>query len=188
VLCLLLLAPQPAHSQTYLHGYEGPYRGTVLDAETKQPLPGAVVLGVWMHVKIVPLHSSTIFYAARETVAQADGTFLLEARDIEENAPERTYPPYFEVYVPGYAPYRSSVFRTRGSRQGWFTTGAVIALPRLKDREERLKNLPSPHSYFISTKDLGDAPFVYAPRLVESINAEAVSLGLQPYPIPARKP
>jgi hypothetical protein len=29
----------------------GPYRGRVIDAETKQPLEGAVVLGVWAHEK-----------------------------------------------------------------------------------------------------------------------------------------
>jgi hypothetical protein len=55
----------------------GPIRARVLDAQTRQPIPGAVVLGVWTKVVSgLPYHHD--FVGVRETDTDADGRFELE--------------------------------------------------------------------------------------------------------------
>ena len=173
----------------YLDGYHGPYRGRVVDAETKQPIAGAVVVAVWSRQKIYPLHSTTARYAAREALTENDGTFVIHARELEENAPRYTLKPYFQIFFPGYGAYRTLVFTQRGFQHGTTFEGAgvTVGLPPLKTRKDRLENLISPFDLFASTEDVSDAPFKFTPNLVRLVNQEAVSLGLQPYPGPERK-
>ncbi|HUM17196.1 MAG TPA: hypothetical protein VL086_15985, partial [Candidatus Nitrosotalea sp.] len=40
-------AQAPETWDRYLDGYRGPYRGQVIDADTKAPLAGAVVVAMW---------------------------------------------------------------------------------------------------------------------------------------------
>lgn len=55
----------------------GPIRAQVLDAETRQPIPGAVVLGVWSKV-VGPLLYHHELVGVRETETDAEGRFELE--------------------------------------------------------------------------------------------------------------
>ena len=41
----------------YLDRPRGPYRGQVVDAETKAPLAGAVVVALWRRDRVYPVHS-----------------------------------------------------------------------------------------------------------------------------------
>jgi len=53
-------------------------QGRVLDAETRQPIRGAVVVGVWTTLSGLPgLHSHKLV-GVRETETDADGLFALE--------------------------------------------------------------------------------------------------------------
>ena len=53
-------------------------QGRVLDAETRQPIQGAVVVGVWTTLSGLPgLHSHKLV-GVRETETDADGQFALE--------------------------------------------------------------------------------------------------------------
>lgn len=167
----------------YLDGYHGPYRGRVLDAETKQPIAGASVVGVWSREKIYPLHSSTVFYATREILTEADGTFVLHAKELEEGAPQRTLKPYFHVFYPGYGSYRSRVFTQRGFQEGNIFEGEVtIGLPPLKTREERRQHLLE-----VSPYSLSETPFKEIPEFTRLLNQELVTQGLQPYPASGRQ-
>src|SRR5207253_10192749 len=136
-----------AHGQgeEYLEGMPyGPYRGRVIDADTKQPLEGAVVVASWSHVKMYPLHSSVVRYAVREAVTDHDGQFMIDAKSVEERAPRRTLHPHFVVFYPGFATYGIIPFPERVSRQGdFFGEGATIGLRPLKTHEERLRQLQS---------------------------------------------
>lgn len=170
----------------YLDGYHGPYRGRVLDAETKQPIAGASVVGVWSREKIYPLHSSTVFYAAREVLTEADGTFVLHAKELEEGAPQRTLKPYLHVFYPGYGSYRSRVFTQRGFQEGnIFEGGVTIGLPPLKSREERREALPSPLDIGVTTLDEKNRVIWLESRehiqhFLRLINVERAALGLEP--------
>ncbi len=59
--------------------YEGDYHGKVIDAETLQPIEGAVVLGVWSKgyhgTAGGPVHE---YYDARETVTDKNGEFTIK--------------------------------------------------------------------------------------------------------------
>ncbi len=179
-----LVAGQEAPEDRYLQGMTyGPYRGRVVDAETKQPLEGAVILALWDQDKVSPLSFSSVRYAVRETVTDADGRFVVDAKAVEEHAPRRTLHPYFAAFLPGYAAYGTSGFPERTFRQGEFTgEGATIGLGRLKSAQERLRQLDWASPYGFS-----EDPFKDIPLFVRAVNRESVNLGLQPYPPPGRK-
>lgn len=184
VLCgILIVTAAPAWSQDterwdrYLDRPRGPYRAQVVDAETKAPLAGAVVVVLWRRDRVYPFHSVAENYAVREAVTDADGRFFLDARDVEEGAPGRTRRPEFLIFMPGYGSYPKKHMSPTGFTGGIFErSGTVVELPRLVDREERRKHLWSfgPHSY-------SDKPFRELPDFMRKINAERIELGFEPY-------
>jgi len=183
-LCgVLVMAGSPVLSQDteswdrYLDRPRGPYRGQVVDAETKAPLAGAVVVVRRLRDRVYPVHMVAEHYAVRETITDAEGRFFLDARDVEEGAPRRTRRPGFLIFLPGYGSYPKQHVAPRGFTGGMFERpGTVVELPRLADREERRKHLWSfgPHSY-------SDKPFRDLPELMHRINAERTAIGLEPY-------
>ena len=184
VVCgVLVVADPPAWSQDtelwdrYLDRPRGPYQGQVVDAETKAPLAGAVVVALWRRNRVYPFHSVAENYAVRETVTDAEGRFFLDAKDVEEGAPRRTYHPEFLIFHPGYGSYPRKHVSPTGFTGGMFERpGTVVELPRLVDREERRKHLWlfGPHSY-------SDKPFRDLPELMRRINTERIAIGLEPY-------
>jgi hypothetical protein len=161
----------------YLDRPRGPYRGQVVDAETKAPLAGAVVVARWLRDRVYPLHSVQENYAARETLTDSDGRFVLDARDVEEGAPRRTYHPEFLIFTPGYGSFPHLYVSPRGFTGGLFEgSGAIVELPRLQGREERRK-----HLRMFGHRDFSNRPFKELPELVRKINAERIDIGLQPH-------
>jgi hypothetical protein len=53
----------------------GPFRGKIVDMETGQGIPGAVVLAIWLEKVPTPIEMHTRFYDAREVVSGPDGSF-----------------------------------------------------------------------------------------------------------------
>src|SRR5207249_575775 len=53
----------------------GPFRGQIVDAETGQPIVGAVVLVVWWEAVFTPIQTNRKFYDAREALTDAEGRF-----------------------------------------------------------------------------------------------------------------
>lgn len=176
---LLVTWGSPVESQPwdrYVKGYHGPYQGKVIDAETKQPLVGAAVVARWDQVKLHLFGTNTVFWEAREVLTDKNGEFVLNAEDIELNAPAQTLRPTFIIFYPGYGSYPRFHTTPQGFLGGIFEgKGTTVELPQLKTAKERLEKLISPY-------DLSDAPYKYTPNLMQLINAESVSLGLQPYP------
>ncbi len=58
--------------------YEGDYHGKVIDAETLQPIEGAVVLGVWSKGYHGAGGIAHEYYDARETVTGENGEFTIK--------------------------------------------------------------------------------------------------------------
>jgi len=161
----------------YLDRPRGPYRGQVIDAETKAPLPGAVVVVRWLRDRVFPFHMAAENHAVREAVTDAEGRFFLDVKDVEEGAPSRTRRPGFLIFLPGYGSYPKQHVSPTGFTGGIFERSeTVVELPRLLDREERRKHLWSfgPHSY-------SDKPFRDLPELMRRINVERAAIGLEPY-------
>ena len=186
---LACCAPVPAQERMpegwdrYLGQPRGPYRGRVVDAETKAPLVGAVVVALWRHDRVYPFQVNSERYAVRETITGSDGRFVMEARDIEEGAPRRTRKPEFLIFLPGYGtfPYRYA------SPKGFIAEifhgpGRTVELTPLHKREDRLDNLSYalPHSF-------SDKPHRDLPSLMKSVDAERLAVGLSPYPPPEKE-
>lgn len=153
----------------YLDGYHGPYRGLVIDAETKTPLAGAAAVAVWTREVVYPLHSSTRGYRVREVLTAEDGTFEIDARDLEEGAPRRTLRPYFVIFFRGYAPLQ-------GRYGGKFERpGAIAELrPVTCAEQRRLGDRIDPYG-------LSETPFRELPNLMRLLNAHRADCGLNPY-------
>ena len=182
-------SPAPAPSQQqwsqYVTRYHGPYRGRVIDAESKQPLAGAVVVGEWYREKIELLRMATVTHALREVLTDAKGEFVMAAEDIERNAPPRTLRPHFVILLPGYGSYPLAQVAPKGFSRGIFEgEGVTVELPPLTTREERLKHL----SKMVKPYVLSETPFKDVPNFVRLVNTERVSLGLEPYLLPEKRP
>jgi hypothetical protein len=161
----------------YLDRPRGPYRGQVVDAETKAPLAGAVVVALWRRDRISPVHSVSEHYAVRETVTDADGRFMLDARDIEEGAPRRVRRPAFLIFLPGYGKFPGFQAAPKGFTGGIFERAdTVVELSRIVDREQRRK-----HLLLFGPGDFSDQPFRDLPELIRRINEERVAIGLEPH-------
>ena len=53
----------------------GPTRGRVIDAGTREPIPGAVVVGEWSTISLAFSGGNSECYDARETVTDTKGDF-----------------------------------------------------------------------------------------------------------------
>lgn len=162
--------------ERYIDGYHGPYRGRIIDAETKAPLAGVVVVGVWQRDVTSLLHSRMVVHRVKEVLTEKDGTFVLHAKELEENAPEHTLHPYFVVFLPGYTVFQG-VYERRF--QG---AGATLELRRLKSWAERNQGGANVYPHTISND-----PFRDLPQLMRLINDERIARGLRPYPRPEEK-
>ncbi|HME96424.1 MAG TPA: hypothetical protein VKN16_19660, partial [Methylomirabilota bacterium] len=96
IWCVLAMAVAAAAQsnepwERYLQGPRGPYRGKVIDAETRAPLVGAVVVARWSRDRVGPFHSVMEHYAVREVLTDTEGVFVIDAKAIEERAPRRTW-------------------------------------------------------------------------------------------------
>jgi hypothetical protein len=185
----LLLAGAPAWAQMpegwdrYLGRHRGPYRGQILESQTKAPLAGAVVVALWRRDVVYPFQVNSEHYAVRETVTDSDGRFVMEVRDIEEGAPRRTRKPEFLVFLPGYGAFPHRYTSPKGFMAELFEgAGTTVEVPRLETREQRLRNLRSfgPH-------DFSESPHKALPLLMRLIDEERIAVGLCPYPPPEKE-
>jgi hypothetical protein len=176
VMGVAAAAQTPDRWERYLQGPRGPYRGKVIDADTRAPLVGAVVVARWSRDRIGPFHSVMEHYAVCEALTDADGIFLIDAKEIEAHAPRRTWYPEFLIFMPGYGSYPRFQKAPRGFTGGVFEgAGVVVELPRLESPKERQRQLLR-----ISPMDYADKPFTEVPQLMKKLDEERVSIGLSP--------
>ena len=142
----------------------GPYRGRVVDAETKSPIEGAVALLVWHKYLPVGAHMPRVFVDAVEALTDAKGEFAV---------PEQTHlvllgtidKPALLIYFPGYSPYSSTAYKNRLHE---------VQFRRLKTREERVRFADL--SVYVSN----NVPAAKVPNLIRLLNHERKELGLPP--------
>jgi len=77
-LFLIVLAAYALCGCVSLVYYDGTYHGRVIDAQTREPIEGAVVLGVWSKGYMGAGGIAHEYYDARETVTDAQGDFTIE--------------------------------------------------------------------------------------------------------------
>jgi hypothetical protein len=198
VLGLVLLSSSwSMASSASLYYSDGPWKGKVLDADTREPIEGAVVLAVWNKVYATPAGDNSHFFDALETLTDQKGEFLIKEFKAINILPiiRRLDGPWFTIFKPGYTPFGHSsagyhyfykYFPNSPLRVDsptlteMFKKGIVIELARLKTREERMDALP-----------LSDYPFSdydeKKKNYIRLLNEERIELGLDPYPAKGKR-
>jgi len=156
----------------------GPYKGRVIDAETKKPLEGAVVLAVWQRVSAGVVQKAYGFLDAEEVLTDSNGRFV-----VGKDAPASWIPgtwvhgPDITIFYPGYGfypRYHASPPMPLGGTEMLLKLmekeELVIELPLLKTRKERLQVQDGVLSSRI--------PDGKMPDLIRLVNLERQRLGL----------
>ena len=175
---------------------KGPWRGQVLDAETKQPLEGVVVLAYWYRYRfelsqlVLGGHQTPEFFDAVEAVTDAQGRWEI---------PKKSFPffanigVFFRYYKPGYAQWRYAGQDTAEWRQlrdeeqmrrakemalaVWTEEGSKVELLPARTREEQVKIETIPP--FV--------PMAKMPLTLDAINKARIGVGLSPHRPPVEE-
>jgi hypothetical protein len=158
VIVILGLVGDFAFGSTgHLYYYDGPWRGTVIDTETKQPVEGAVVVAIWRKEYGGPAGPYSYFLDAKEVLTDKEGRFLIPKFWKLNLIPILSWiqGPEFEIFKPGFTAFpgvglsyfkyfpKTPLGMSLPSLSDLFKKGVVVELLKLKTREERLHNTPA---------------------------------------------
>ncbi len=147
---------------TLIYGCSGPWKGKVIDVETKEPVEGAVVMAVWDRVYRTPMGTNNYFYEAKETLTNKDGEYEIPSYTPINILPIISYMsgPFFTIYKPGYGSIQGLdlehifINTTKGKMEwkerdkGFAISPGIVELPKLKTIEERKSFTgPSPQGH-----------------------------------------
>jgi hypothetical protein len=134
----------------------GPFSGKVIDAETKEPIEGAVVVVKWNKRVITgsPGGPATFLQEVKETLTNKDGEFYIEEyHGFTINPLAKIKNPEFLIFKPGYCAFPTTfVFipacHEMKPKENYYEAlvkgGTLIELPKLKTRDDRIKAKPGP--------------------------------------------
>jgi len=179
-------AHEPPSAQSFAAA--GRYHGTVLDADTGQPIEGASVVIVWYRTALFAFPTGDApehLHAVRETVTDASGRFAVSAwRDIDWNPSTHVKTPIIVIYEPGYEPLSPPFTGRRGFHsfedlERKLRRGTTIHLPRLKKPEcQRDGALVTGLSNLL----LLHVPSARVPHLFQLINSQRERCGFKALP------
>ena len=183
VLLLIIMSSTPACSATFT--------GRLIDADTKEPIEGAVVVLSWHEERPAPPDGGGMrFKDVKETKTDKDGKWTIDGPKGRKlgnflsivSFLTRMYitkPPQFIIFKPGYCSWPQGLFiesckekiKYELNSQGHYKLGEgeVIELPILVSREDRLRNIPSP----------ADGKLEKQIELIKLINDERRNFGLK---------
>lgn len=194
VLFVLLIS-----SYAYGVRYDGPYKGRVIDADTREPIEGVVVLGIWSREHISPGGAVHTFYDAMETVTDKNGDF--EIKGLGLLVLSNVIPMDVLIFKAGYEYIGMGSWKGlksvgwKGKEESydptlktkvikpvydprrkvkWEGDKAIIPLKKLTMEERRKQSTPSFPSEAYEKKKM--------PLLIKEINKEEKFFGRQPYP------
>ncbi len=159
--------------------YEGTYRGRIVDAETREPLEGVVVLGVWNTETPSVGGGVQHYYDAREAVTDKNGDFSIPGhgvRILSNLLPMRPI-----IFKAGYA-YVECFWvnewlndeRTCGVKVTWDGKIPVIPLRKLPPEERTRKK------YIIPPGPPSDAPYEKVKHYLKELDKDAIERGIEP--------
>ncbi len=154
---------QPCLGRPPFENQWGPFTGTVVDAGTGQPIPGAVFTVIWIREIPHIAHASEKFFDARVAVADEQGRFEIPPRNRPILLWSSIKPPRLSCIAPEYAPFRDV---------GAQSAPVSVKLRRLSADEIR-------HALFVDVL-LDNIPRDKAPELEKTINQKRKQMGLRP--------
>jgi len=172
IMLLLLLM----NSGCAIYHHYDPYYGKLVDAETKQPLEGGVVLFYYMtYLHLSPGGPVSYFLDAQEVVSDKNGEFMIPSLNAFAFRPLSTFreKPYINIFKPRYGCYpgvwsTSSLVPNAALHTDKYMT---VEMLKLSDIDKRIRNTGC---YALSVPDEMQIKFI------DARNTERVDLGLQP--------
>lgn len=179
-ILLTLLVVAPAFAGGWLIYHDGPYAGTVVDAETGEPIEGVAVVVIWNLERFGGAGGPIAkFFEAKETLTNEKGEFIISSITGFHWWPlAKLDKPGFVFFKPSYAGYPSG-------RNRWYFEkhdSNLANLIKLKTKEERIKSFFTVNTCGTEVKDRAILesciPIRKIKNAVDLINQEAVELGL----------
>ncbi len=135
--------------------YGATFKGRVIDADTKEPIGGAVVVATWAEEMATPTGNTSRLKDVKEVLTDNNGNWEIEgpkgrnmgAATAIVSLLTGTYytkPPEFIIFKPGYCswPKGFDIEACRGKLKpegdNKFTKEEIVELPSLVDKEDRL--------------------------------------------------
>lgn len=135
--------------------YGATFKGKVIDAETKEPIEGAVVVAVWHEEAATPTGSTSEHKDVKETLTDKNGEWIIKGPrgkkmgDIMAifsflTGTYFTNPPLFIVFKPGYCSWPEGFgIEACKMKPSGIGDRETIELRKLTNREDRLRAIPS---------------------------------------------
>ena len=160
-----------------------PFKGKVVDTDTKEPIDEAAVLAVYYVTEASIMGSNSYVVDGQDTVTDKNGEFKLP-RKRRWFVLQRGYPRgKLIIFKPGYGAFpRHQRSVAVEENKGWPPSGKhiVCELPKLSTKEERRRKLPGAYSF-------DEIPYTQQEKFIKTINKEAIDLGISPYPLPEKE-
>ena len=161
--------------------YDGDYTGRVVDAETGEPIEGAVVLGTWDFVSSSVAGALYRFYDAAETTTDAKGDFTVPGRGLMFLSCLDSM--YATVFKTGYEclSLRWDVLKEGFGRRnniGWDGEIPIIPLRKLTKEERKDQYVPAPPS---------EINWENFPLYMKELNKNRIERGRKPYSMKKEK-
>jgi hypothetical protein len=162
------------------------FTGKVIDADTKEPIEGAVVVASWQEETATVAGPSTKCKDVNETLTNKNGEWIIQGPRGRTGGSITalftlltgtyfTNPPQFIVFKPGYCSWPEG-FMIDACKQGIrpggqdkVAEGISVELPKLSNKEARLRSIPS----------TGCGKLEKQKKLIQLINEERTNLVLK---------
>lgn len=141
ILVFVFLSLIPSVGCAHYSG--GPWTGKVIDAETKQPIKGAVVVAEWDESYAAIPETAYRLKDVKEVLTNSEGQFKIDAQTYYSVLPDsRIAGPHFTIFKPGYGYFPSQHVSPKDWKNDFFEkSDAVVELPKYRTIEERREKL-----------------------------------------------
>jgi hypothetical protein len=137
--------------------YGETFRGKVIDADTKEPIEGVVVVASWNEERATPAGPTSRLKDVKEILTNKNGEWVIEGPKGRDGGnitaiftfltgTYYTLPPEFIIFKPGYCSYPAGygIAACKEKMKTYNFTkseniGETVELPRLTNREDRVK-------------------------------------------------
>lgn len=152
------LISESAHAKGWIIYWDGSYHGKVIDAKTKEPIEGAVVVAIYHESCYRFIQTNLKVIGAEEVLTEADGSFRISSFWTVSTPECWYYYTGFFVFKPGYGTFPSTPIEELPTTQIYlpgdpkperfpdifkvqdmFRKRVMIELPRLETKEEMKK-------------------------------------------------